>query len=84
MDAVQWWVGSTHMEGASTSQGFEFTVHVYLMYSAVCFPIPCKTGVLPVHSENDSADQQYTVVPIQICTDVLEHTVLQSMACTDW
>ena len=57
MDVVQWWVSSVHMDGAPTSQGFEFTVHVYLMYSAVYFPIPCKTVVVPVHSENDSADQ---------------------------
>ena len=46
-------------------------------------PIQYKTGVVLVHSENDGAYQQYTVVPIWICTDILKHTVLYSNACTD-
>ena len=58
VDVVQWWADVLHTQRVHIHHNkIEFTVQVYQMYSAVCFPIPCKTGVVPVHSENDGANQ---------------------------
>ena len=58
VDAVQWWVDFLHTWRVHVHHNkVELTVQVLPNVHCSVFPNPCKTGMVPVHSENDGADQ---------------------------